>query len=406
MQARLAFWREKPSSALSCPPLLSKIAKAELDRAWGEAVGAGEWIVKPGPEVAMTEEVEAEQRDQIRKGPTPAGLKLEELQDQDRDQSRPELDLERVGAGADEGLNPEVLLDGLEKALDLPTLLVERRDRRRSELEVVRQQNKKSVVLPILDFNSSIEEGVRPLLVSGESNDLIANYIPIGRRVPIFDNLILNVSLQTSHEERTAPGQFVEPVEVGVAAIKNHDGPRWDGHPSCNTDVVLLAIGDDGEFREVSVMVEEKVELDGALRSPELGPVEDRDAEVDDGRIQREQATLESKPMTWRVNAASIAKENEQIPIEGPGAMLIGVGEGRTTRGFDSEVIEFPFGGREAVANLAERLGSTEVTEKHRDELLPAGEAASVTLGIVVPGELLELHPRKQFENLAEDGRK
>ena len=50
---------------------------------------------------------------------------MEPFQKQESNQGCPKLDQQGVEAGTDEGLEFEVLLQGLEKSLDLPAILVD-----------------------------------------------------------------------------------------------------------------------------------------------------------------------------------------------------------------------------------------------------------------------------------------
>jgi hypothetical protein len=47
----------------------------------------------------------------------------------------------------------------------------------------------------------------------------------------------------------------------------------------------------------------------------------------------------------------------------------------------------------ETVADLAQRIGASELTENHRDELRPTGEALGGPLGIVFLDQRPELGP-------------
>jgi len=57
---------------------------------------------------------------------------------------------------------------------------------------------------------------------------------------------------------------------------------------------------------------------------------------------------------------------------------------------------------RQAVADLAEGVGASELTEQHRDELRPAGKALGVTLGGVLLHQRGKLGPGKVLEQLIE----
>ena len=72
----------------------------------------------------MGKEVHPQQGDQVGERPREAGPQLEILEEQDRDECRPDLDLQGVGAGPHEGLDLQVLLERLEEQFDLPALLV------------------------------------------------------------------------------------------------------------------------------------------------------------------------------------------------------------------------------------------------------------------------------------------
>jgi len=392
--------------AMTVSCLLSKILEErELHGTRRGTVGGRERVVEPGPEIPMAEEVEAKKGDEIGEGPSPAGLELQVLQDQDGDERRPELDLKSVGAGADEGLDSEILFDGFEEALDLPAVTVERGDRRSAELEVIREEHESPIVVLVEDLDSPIEEGVRPLLVRDELDDLIAEDPPIRRNRAVFEDLVSGVGFQSGNEEGTSVGELLEPSEVQVAAIEDDDRPWRNRHPTSDSDVVFLAVGHDAEVRKVAVVVEEQMELDGSLRSPKLGPIEDRDAQVDDRRVEREKAPVESESVLRRVHPAAIAETDEQVPVEGPGPVLIGVRERRAGGSRDPEVAQLAFGRGQAVADLAKRLRPPEMAEEHRDELLPAGEPSGVTFGAMHARNLFEFQPRKELEKLAEDGR-
>ena len=56
----------------------------------------------------------------------------------------------------------------------------------------------------------------------------------------------------------------------------------------------------------------------------------------------------------------------------------------------------------QAVADLAQRIGASQLTEQHGDELRPAGEALGVTLRSVLLYECGELGSGKVLEQLIE----
>ena len=101
--------------------MLSKVSDRQ-----GQLFGSGflnrdtEWVVQPSPQVAVGQQIEAEQRHQIRKAPFPRGFQLQKFQQQHGNQCCPNLGLDGVFAGADEGFDLQVLLQVLEKEFNLP----------------------------------------------------------------------------------------------------------------------------------------------------------------------------------------------------------------------------------------------------------------------------------------------
>ena len=94
-----ACGRGEPARRTRPPVLLSNLRDLQGELLGpGERGRSGERLVQPGPKVPVGEELELEQRYQIRQGPTERGPELEVLQDQQGNQRRPELDVEGIGA--------------------------------------------------------------------------------------------------------------------------------------------------------------------------------------------------------------------------------------------------------------------------------------------------------------------
>ena len=86
----------------------------------------------------MGKKVHPQQGDQIRKRPLLLGKELKVFQDQDGNQCCPNLDLDCIGAGTDKSLDLQVLLQRLEKDLNLPAVLIDGRNRPGTQTLVVR----------------------------------------------------------------------------------------------------------------------------------------------------------------------------------------------------------------------------------------------------------------------------
>jgi hypothetical protein len=66
-------------------------------------------------------------------------------------------------------------------------------------------------------------------------------------------------------------------------------------------------------------------------------------------------------------------------------------------------MLELPFGRCQSLANLAQAVGATQLTEQHGHELAPTSKTASVTLGLMLVDGCFKFDPRKQLQQLTEN---
>src|SRR5580704_11201184 len=107
---------------------------------------------------------------------------MQPFEQQEGDQGCPNLDAQGVFAGADEGLHSEILLQRLEKQLDLPALFVDGGNRGGAEFQQVGEQDDFPLVVGIPNYDAAQRAGtVGQGLNAGEANDLVSTNITILR---------------------------------------------------------------------------------------------------------------------------------------------------------------------------------------------------------------------------------
>ena len=83
--------------------------------------------------------------------------------------------------------------------------------------------------------------------------------------------------------------------------------------------------------------------------------------------------------------------------------MFVSIGQGGAARRPDNpHMHQPPQAAAQAVADLAQRIGASQLTEQHGDELGPAGKALGGTLSGVLLYECGELSSGKVLEQLIE----
>ncbi len=365
----------------------------------------GEWVVEPGPQVSIGEKIHAQQRHQVRERPPKPRLQLEVLEHEERDQSCPNLHVQRVGGGPDEALDAEVLPQRFEEQLDLPAVLVDPRDGRGAEPEMIRQEDQAITVRQDhFDATQGLPRGVlRSGMRRPQRDPLIRHHAaPFREGVPL-DDVVGGGVLHSGDEEHAGGGQPVEPREVEIAAIEDQDraGPKRllprDG------DLVALALGYHERRGEVAVVVEGEMQLDRALGPAKRRPLEDLSAEINDGGVERHQLVLEPKLLLARNGPAAVQQVIEHLLVELPRPVLVGVGQRRALGHRDPQMGQLALTARQPSADLAYRVRAPELAKQHRHELAPTGEPAGVPLGLGGHDSPLEVGPWKELEQLAEN---
>ena len=189
----------------------------------------------------MTKNVPADKIHEVRERPGEARLELEILQEQDRGQCCPNLRLQGVRCRPHEGLDLQVLLDGLEEDLDLPAVLVDGGDGRGGEHEIVGQETHLGTVVAA-DGNQPERIGaVQVRLRSGEDDHLIGDYAAsIQDGKPCADGLEDAVVLHACHEEDASLGPLVEEGVVDVAPVHCHDAAHGQASSQATFTLCVL----------------------------------------------------------------------------------------------------------------------------------------------------------------------
>ena len=178
----------------------------------------------------------------------------------------PNLDPKRVLACPDKRLHLQVLFQRLEEQLDLPAVLVDRGDRRRSEAEMVREKHDVLILLLVPDDDSP--QLVRIFCrrcVPEQENALVGDDVSfLGNFRRDVDD-VADVLLHSRDEEDSLLRPGVKAFEIKIPPVHRHDRPRLQLDVLRSAIVMDLRLGDTDERRHVVVVVEKHVNLDSAL---------------------------------------------------------------------------------------------------------------------------------------------
>ena len=151
-------------------------------------------------------------------------------------------------------------------------------------------------------------------------------------------------------------------------------------------------------------MVEADVDLDRPLALAVLRPREQREAQVDVGRVQGYEWVLEPESVAGRHAAAAVQKTLELQLEELVRLLLVDARKRGSSDPSDSEMIELPFLGLQIRHHIPQAAPPRELRHRHGHELAPPAHGTEFPPFVVPPGVLLELMSRHHPEQLSEHG--
>jgi len=96
------------------------------------------------------------------------------------------------------------------------------------------------------------------------------------------------------------------------------------------------------------------------------------------------------------LHPAALEQSKENLLIQLPWAVLVGIAKGRSAWSSDSQMFQFTLTASQSPGNLPEGMGSTQLTEEHGNKLTPASEPSGMAFCFCLSHGLLELDSRKQ----------
>src|SRR6185295_4664527 len=144
-------------------------------------------------------------------------------------------------------------------------------------------------------------------------------------------------------------------------------------------------------------MIEQQMQLDRSLGLPKLRPIEQRRTELDHRRVQGVELVAEAEPLASLRHLLAAPQDLLEDRLEQlPGTMLVGIGQGRTTRRpLQAQMLELAQAAAQPPTDLPQRARQGQLAEQHGHELVPAGEALGIALRARPLDRLLELESRE-----------
>jgi len=229
-------------------------------------------------------------------------------------------------------------------------------------------------------------------------DELIFEDMPVLRNVSLPDDFIEGVVLHPGDKKDTLGGPLSKQGVIIIGSVIDDDGSRVKLQTLSDFYIRPFSLGDPGKRRQVAIMVQQKVQFDSPFGTPKFRPVKESHRKIDDGRIQAEQLILEPKLLLSDKLLGTSLMELEKDPwVKFPRAMFIGIGQGGMSRSCDPQMFQFSLAASQTPGDFSQRVGSSQLAEKHGHKLPPAGETSGMAFSFGFFHDLMKFNPRKQL---------
>ena len=209
--------------------------------------------------------------------------------------------------------------------------------------------------------------------------------------------------LGTGDEEGAGLMHRVQASEVHIASIHHVEGPSFHGQDVEYVHVMQLAVADVDERRDRAAQVQQRVQLDGRLGRAKRCPLEQAQAQIDGGCVQRIDAGIEvqHRGLLGIQRPGPGDQALGQRVIDAPVALVQRIGQRRASRRrLQPHVEQLGLIGRQADLDVAKRLAPGELREGHDTKQLGAAQRAHARIALVSLDDAPEGLPRHELHDL------
>ena len=317
--------------------------------------------------------------------------------------------LDGVLAGAVKGLDSQILLDPLEEELHMPAALVDLWDGQSGQREVVGEEDEILLRVGVHITDASKCVGIIPRRIMA-----LEPYGLIGAKARGFVDRSMfqpdktHVGFGSGDEEGCALDKDMETGEIDVTTVHGVEGSRLQNQLVQGVDIVDFPVGNMDEAGDISPQIDERVELDGRLVFAKLRPGEQRQTQIDGGRIEGVcrlfQGHAEIVACIERSRAPD--KDLSEVGIDLPGASFVGVREGvaRDASAPEPRVIESRLKRAQTNFDVAEAFAIGQLSKGQTKELIEAEEGLHLVIAAIAANALSKFVQGKEIHNLGKEG--
>ena len=319
----------------------------------------------------------------------------------------PDLYFDCVGFASEERLDSYVSLQPLEKQLNLPARFIEQRDGQGGQVKVVCQKHQE-----LSGFRVAVNDAAHRLRVfplgtdPGEPDDLISDDALALRRLGMAA-IELQVRFGAGDKGGVSLFDAPEAPEVDVPSVEQVEAGGFKQDRVEPIDIMHFPIGNVDQNWQGSPQIQLGVNLDRRFVLAETGPRENRQAQIDRGRVDRVNRGIQFIDTTGVINAQFAGSGDEQqgkLLEDAAVAGGIGVGQGAArNRAAESEVIELVLTRAQAVLDIAQAFPKGEQRKREGEQVIPRRERRGLVVTAILRDNPSEITLGEEVDDLRKD---
>jgi hypothetical protein len=320
----------------------------------------------------------------------------------------PDLCFHRILRSSEKRFDPKILFDPLEKKFHSPAAFVKLSDRKCRKGEVVGEEREMlfGVLVEVTDATNRIWIVVRGL-ETFEDDRLIAPESCRLVDLSVGTPGISHVALRSNNKECEALREHIKASEIDVAPVHHIESACFQDELVEDSHIVDFSLCNSDKRGNISSEVEQGMELDGSLVFAKPSPWKERKTQIDCGRVERVSSLFQSETeVVVSVKLPCNSNQNVgEISVNLPVSCFVGIGEGAPSD-FSSkaDMIESRLKYPETRFDIPQAFAISELSERHRKELIQAGERLNFVIAAVSVDALVEFVLREKIQNLGKDG--
>jgi len=320
----------------------------------------------------------------------------------------PDLRLHGVLARSQKSFDTQVLFDPLEEQFHLPATLVQSGDGQRRQRRIVGQEHESLARFWILVSNAPQMFGIIFRDVKSlEANRLIADDASGSVSFARIHAPGIHAPFGAGDKECARLMHLEEPTKIQITPIHHVKRARFDRQNIEHFDIAHLAIADVDKGGNGSAQVQQRMHLHSRLGAAKRCPVEQAQAQVDGGRVQRIDCRV--KFQTRRFRGIKVACSNDQshrqIVVDAPVSLIQRVRERRSGRNAaQAHVVQLGLVGCQARLDVAQRFSPGQLCKSHNAEQIGAPQGAHARVAVVSVDDAPECFPRHTLHHLRKQG--